>query len=188
MAASKQPGSIYQIKVTLAGIEPQIWRRFQVPSSISLNKLHEILQVVMGWDNCHLYQFIIDEEYYGRPEPGGFDDDVQNAKKVKLGEVYQGSKTSFVYEYDFGDSWEHEILIEKELPAEAGVRYPKCLEGVRSCPPEDCGGVWGYADLLETISDPDNEEYEEMVEWVGEDFDPEYFDLDDINQELKYIR
>jgi hypothetical protein len=188
MATSKQSSSIYQVKVTLAGIRPPIWRRFQVRSHTKLNRLHEILQVVMGWDNYHLYQFIIGDEYFGQPDPDGFDDDMQNAKKIKLSEVYHGPKTKFAYEYDFGDSWEHEILIESELSAESGARYPRCLKGARACPPEDCGGIWGYADLLEIISDPDNEEYEEMMEWVGEKFDPEAFDLDDVNRALKSIK
>jgi hypothetical protein len=112
---------------------------------------------------------------------------MQPARRVKLSEVYHGPKTKFMYEYDFGDSWEHEILFEKEMPAEPGSHYPVCLEGERACPPEDCGGVWGYADLLKVIKNPEHEEYEEMMEWVGEDFDPEAFDLDEINSALKVL-
>jgi hypothetical protein len=112
---------------------------------------------------------------------------MKDASKVKLSQIVRGEKQKFTYEYDFGDSWEHEILIEKILQPEAGVRYPVCITGKRACPPEDCGGIWGYADLLETIKNPDDEEYEEMMEWLGGDFDPEAFDLDSIDKALRTV-
>jgi Plasmid pRiA4b ORF-3-like protein len=105
-----------------------------------------------------------------------------------LAEIASSPKTKFIYEYDFGDSWEHEVLIEKILPPETGVRYPNCLTGKHACPPEDCGGVWGYAGLLETIQDSHHPDHEEMLEWVGGSFDPEAFDLDTVNRELKRLR
>jgi hypothetical protein len=176
---------IYQIKVTLKDSKPPIWRRFQVTSDTTLYKLHLILQEVMGWDNYHLHQFIVGHTYFGEPDP---DYDSEDDRKVNLSQIVEREKQKFTYEYDFGDSWLHEILIEKILLPEPGVRYPICLKGKRACPPEDCGGVWGYDDLLEIIKDPDNEEYEEMMDWLGGEFDPEFFDLDSINQRLRSIR
>ena len=181
---SKQ-APIYQIKVTLKDSKPPIWRRIQVTSNTTLNNLHLILQEVMGWEGYHLHQFIVGQTYFGEPDP---DFDAEDDSKVKLSQIVQREKQKFTYEYDFGDDWLHEILVEKILPPEPGVHYPLCLKGKRACPPEDCGGVWGYGDLLETIKDPGNEEYEEMMDWLGGDFDPEAFDLDYINQRLKSIR
>jgi tetratricopeptide (TPR) repeat protein len=187
MTASIQPvsGPIYQLKVMLKGSKPPIWRRFQVPGNISLRKLHLILQEVMGWTNSHLYRFEIGGTEFGEPENESYGLEVKNSHRTKLIRVAPREKTKFTYEYDFGDSWEHEILVEKILQAEPGVRYPVCLAGKRACPPEDCGGIWGYAHLLEVIRDPAHEEHEEMMEWLGGQFDPEEFDLDRLNQRLK---
>jgi hypothetical protein len=180
------PQNVYQIKVTLKGSKPPIWRRIQVTSDISLYELHHILQVVMGWEDYHLHQFIIGGTYFGEPHPDyGFDLEMVDETTVELNQVVSGAKTKFTYEYDFGDSWEHTILIEKILPLEAGKHYPICLTGRRACPPEDCGGIWGYAYLLEAIQNPDHPEHEYLLEWVGGGFDPEAFDLDEINGELK---
>ncbi|MBU0568609.1 plasmid pRiA4b ORF-3 family protein [bacterium] len=181
MPKAKQ--SVYQIKVSLRGIRPPIWRRFQVTGDTSLRKLHEVLQVVMGWGNYHLFQFIIYGTYFGEPH-SDYGSEMKDAQKTRLDGIALGEKTKFIYEYDFGDSWEHELLVEKILPVEEGVIYPICLKGKLACPPEDCGGIWGYADLLKIIRDPENEEYEEMRKWAGEDFDPEEFDPDEINRML----
>ena len=181
--------SVYQVKVTLKDMRPPIWRRFQVPADINLDELHMFLQVVMGWTNSHLYQFKMGGAYYGEAYPdNGFDDiEMKDASRTKLSELVDKEKAKFIYEYDFGDSWEHEILIEKALTAEPGVRYPICLTGKRACPPEDCGGVWGYSELLETIQYPEDPEYDEMMDWLGEGFDPEQFDVDEINQMLRAV-
>ena len=93
-------------------------------------------------------------------------------------------KVRFTYEYDFGDSWQHEIVLEKTLESEPDVAYPRCIDGARACPPEDVGGIWGYAEFLEAISDPNHENHDEMVEWVGGEFDPEKFSVDEVNKEL----
>ena len=111
----------------------------------------------------------------------------EDTRKVTLATLVRGEKAKFLYEYDFGDSWDHELLVEKVLPAEAEKRYPVCLTGKRACPPEDCGGIWGYASLLEAIRDPEHPEHDEMVEWVGDEFDPEAFDLDEVNRELHHL-
>jgi hypothetical protein len=189
---SKQTTSapIYQLKVTLKGSKPPIWRRIQVPSDISLYKLHQILQVVMGWTDSHLYQFVVSElfgkVYYGEPVPE-YGAEMKSARRMKLNQVASAEKDTFIYEYDFGDCWDHQILVEKILPAAVGVRYPLCLVGKRACPPEDCGGIWGYAELLETIKDPADPEYASMREWLDESFDPEEFDLEDVNQLLHQL-
>ena len=177
---------IYQLKVTLKESKPLIWRRFQVPGNASLHKLHRILQTVMGWTNSHLYRFEINEIEYGMPDP---EDDFyelhfEDSSKVRLVKVLPFEKDRFTYEYDFGDSWQHDILIEKILPVELGANYPICLFGKRACPPEDCGGIWGYSDLLRIIRKPKDEEYERMMYWLGGSFDPEKFDLDGVNKSL----
>jgi len=179
--------TVHQLKVTLKGSKPPIWRRIQVPSDTSLYRLHLILQVVMGWTNSHLYQFVVGRTYYGDPDPD-YGGEMKNARTRKLSQVAPAEKDRFVYEYDFGDDWEHDILVEKVLPAVPGVRYLACLGGKRACPPEDCGGIWGYAELLEAIKDPNHPEHEEMVEWVGGEFDPEAFDLEEINESLRDMR
>jgi hypothetical protein len=178
--------AVYQIKVTLKGSKPPIWRRMQVTSATTLAQLHQMLQCVMGWESYHLYHFVIGGMAYGDPsmleEMEG-----EDARRVTLAALVRGAKDKFLYEYDFGDSWEHELRIEKVLPLEAGKHYPVCLTGKRACPPEDCGGLWGYASFLEAIQDPQHPEHAEMVDWVGGEFDPEAFDLDEINRELQNL-
>jgi hypothetical protein len=185
-ATRATPRVVYQIKVTLKGSKPPIWRRMQVTSETTLVKLHRILQRVMGWEGSHLYQFVIGGIVYGDPGMLG-ELDVEDARTVTLDTLVRGEKSKFLYEYDFGDSWEHELLVEKILPQEEGKRYPLCLTGKRACPPEDCGGIWGYVDFLEAIRDPKHPEHEEMLEWVGGEFDPDAFDLEEVNTELQRL-
>lgn len=181
------PQTIYQLKITLKDVRPPIWRRVQVASERTLGKLHQIIQETMGWTNSHLHTFVIGGMEYGQPMPE-YDFDVRNEQRVKLSQVIAGEKFKFLYTYDMGDSWEHEILVEKLLPTDPQVRYPVCLTGKRACPPEDCGGVWGYASFLEAIRQPDHSEHEAMLEWVGGEFDSEFFDLDAVNRLLRQIR
>jgi len=177
---------VYQMKVTLKGSKPPIWRRMLVTSTTTFAQLHQIVQCVMGWEGYHLYRFDIRGMEYGDPsmleEMEG-----EDARRVTLETLVRREKDKFLYEYDFGDSWDHELLIEKVLPYEAGKRYPVCLTGRRACPPEDCGGIWGYASFLEAIQDPQHPEHEEMVDWVGGEFDPEAFDLDEVNSALQNL-
>jgi len=182
MAAKK----VYQFKVTLKGIRPPIWRRFQVVSSITFYELHHILQEVMGWYNAHLHQFdlggllVTDAETLAEGWGDGVDE-----QKARLNKYVGREGQKLGYEYDFGDGWEHTLLLEKILPAEKNIHYPRCLKGKRACPPEDCGGVWGYAELLEVLADEDHSEHEEYLDWFGGDLDPEAFDLDEINEILQ---
>jgi hypothetical protein len=171
---------VYQLKITLLGFKPLIWRRIQV-LDCTLDELHEHVQTAMGWTNSHLHHFRIGKQLYGSPElmQDNFEMmEYQDSTSTRLSDLApQGrKKVSFIYEYDFGDSWEHEIEIEGVSDPAPDKRYPLCLEGENACPPDDCGGVWGYANLLETISNKEHEEYEDMLEWLGGSFDPEAFD------------
>jgi tetratricopeptide (TPR) repeat protein len=180
--------TILQLKVTLKGSKPPIWRRILVPADITLATFHDILQTVMGWTDSHLHQFIIDGAYYGVPDREGWGPPVQSEKRAKLNALGLQEKSRFTYEYDFGDSWEHDILVEKLLAPEKGVRYPRCVKGKGACPPEDIGGVWGYEHFLEVMANPKDPEHAEMLEWYGGDFDPTAFTCDDINAMLAPVR
>ena len=178
---------IYQLKVTLRGIRPPIWRRLQVSSDTTLYKLHQIIQIAMGWENYHLYEFESGETRFGEPDPD-WGMDIKSSRRAKLSQVVKGEKTKFSYTYDMGDNWEHEVVVEKILMPELAQRYPVCVTGKRACPPEDCGGIWGYEELLEIMSDPTHEEYEERMEWLGPGFKPESFNVEQVNLALKRIR
>ena len=177
---------VYQIKVTLKGSTPPIWRRIQVTSDTTLARLHHILQRVMGWESYHLYQFVVGGMEYSDPrvleEMEG-----EDAQRVTLASLVWDEKCKFLYRYDFGDSWDHELLVEKILPRDEGKRSPLCLAGKRACPPEDCGGIWGYAGFLAAIRDPKHPEHAAMLEWVGGEFDPDILDLDEVNRELQRL-
>ncbi|MEX0806068.1 MAG: plasmid pRiA4b ORF-3 family protein [Candidatus Binatia bacterium] len=178
---------IYQLKISLRDIRPTIWRRLQVRGDVTLAKLHRIIQAAMGWYDSHLHQFIVGETCYGVPSREDLSE-VKDEKKVRLDQILSRPGRKMVYEYDFGDGWEQEILLEKVLQPDSKVRYPRCIGGARACPPEDCGGVPGYANFLEAIRDPRHEEHEEMLEWIGGEFDPEEFDLEEFDNALRRIR
>jgi hypothetical protein len=184
MAKSKS-SPVYQLKITLADIKPPVWRRVEV-TDCTLSKLHKIIQVVMGWDGYHLWAFDIEGDQYG-DDPEG-DADMTSARKLRLSEIVQAGIKKFRYTYDFGDNWEHVLQVEKVLDPAPQVKYPRCVKGSRSCPPEDCGGAWGYGDFLAAIQHPGHESHEEMLEWVGGEFDPEAFDIEAVNKELASVR
>jgi hypothetical protein len=184
-----RPAEIYQIKVTLRDSQPPIWRRIQVRSDITLAKLHKVLQRVMGWTDTHLHQFVIRDERYGVPD----EEDVgprktKDERKYKLGDVVPAEGSQFAYNYDFGDYWQHVLVVEKTLSAAEGVRYPICLAGARACPPEDVGGIPGYENFLQAVNNPNHPEHKEYLEWIGGTFDAEAFDLDAANRRLRLIR
>jgi hypothetical protein len=177
---------IYQVKITLDSIRPPIWRRVLIPAQTTLPVLHQIIQTVMGWHNCHLHSFEVGENSYTEHNPDFDTDDWSESEEgVRLARIAPAVGRKFRYDYDFGDGWTHTVLVEKILPAEPGRTYPVCLKGKRACPPEDCGGPYGYPNLLEALADPAHEEHEQMQEWVGEYFDPEAFDLEFINTRLR---
>ncbi len=181
-----KPPLVYQIKVTLDDTHPPVWRRILVPGNTTLLKLHDILQIVMGWEDYHLHMFNFEGLIYGDPADDEYGDlGTLDEVAYKLNRIIHREGQRFKYEYDFGDSWDHTLLVEKILPPQEGLRYPLCLKGKRACPPEDVGGVWGYENFLEAIRDPNRDEHEEYLTWIGGEFDPEAFDLEEVNTRLR---
>jgi hypothetical protein len=180
---------VYQLRIALHDTRPPIWRRVLVPGNWSLGALHYVIQVAMGWTNSHLHQFVVGDDYISLYPIDGIT--TRNAAKVALAEVALKPKFKFTYAYDFGDNWLHEVLVEKIIQPEDGVRYPVCVAGKRAGPPDDCGGPPGYESLLAIIRDPAHDEHEDMVAWLEEmrpGFDPDALDLDEVNRRLKKIR
>lgn len=187
----EKPQEIYQIKVTLLGTDPPIWRRLLVPADLTLDQLHGVLQRAMGWEDCHMHEFRIGQQRFGKPDPmervfGGLR--TASERTARLCSVLGRAGTKAVYTYDFGDSWEHQIVVEKRLASEPGRAYPACLAGERHGPPEDCGGIPGFYNLLEAISDPGHEQHEELLDWLGDNFDPEAFSVDQVNRRLASLQ
>ncbi len=180
------PNLVYQLKVTLKGIRPAIWRRIQVTDEIPLDRLHEILQIVMGWTDIHLHDFVVNGISYGDTsvDTGR---DMKNEKGVNLSYLVSREKTKFSYIYDWGDYWEHEILLEKIILFQKGTCYPVCVAGKRARPPENCGGPSGYKELLEIVSDPSHSEHEERFGWLSGDFAAEKFDVVSVNRRLQTL-
>ncbi|MBK7354180.1 MAG: plasmid pRiA4b ORF-3 family protein [Nitrosomonas sp.] len=172
--------SIYQLKVTLGYIRPPIWRRFLIASTDSLADLHLVVQIVMGWTDSHLHEFTKGKERYGVPDKD-FPADIHDESKFRINQILKQEKDKMRYTYDFGDSWDHEIVLEKILPFEVETKLPTCLKGSRACPPEDVGGSPGYEMFLEALADPNHPEHEGILEWFGESFDAEHFDLTEVN-------
>ncbi len=187
--AAVQPskGDVYQLKVTLSEVAPSVWRRLQVPDTITLARLHRVLQRVMGWTGAHLHEFLIGGQTYGEPDREEGPTKVLPERLVRLRDVATIEGTQFAYVYDFGDNWHHEVVVEKIRSAEKEKRYPVCLAGERQCPPEDCGGIAGYEEFLDAIRSADHPQHREMLEWVGGSFDPEAFDLDEVNRDVKVV-
>ncbi len=174
-------GDVYRLKITLMGSEPPIWRRVLVPGGTTLAELHMIIQVAMGWENDHLHLFRDGKRSYG---PRSSWEDMLDEEKVCLRDIAPQARAKFGYEYDMGDSWRHTIKVEAIKRATDDFKGVECLDGARACPPEDCGGLPGYEDKLVALKDPRNEDHAETVEWMGEDFDPEAFDLAEVNRWL----
>jgi len=174
---------IFQLKIALDGITPKIWRRFLVKDNISFHDLHNIIQLIIGWGSYHLYSFYIKKEEIGMPDPE-FRNELLNSKKIKLKDKLS-LKQKFGYVYDFGDNWEHILTVEKILDNKDAALVPACLEGERAGPPEDCGSYPGYYELMRIKKNKKHPEYKERIkEWLGEDFDFEHFDIEEINKGL----
>jgi hypothetical protein len=181
-----QRDSVLQVKISLLGVsKPPVWRRLLVPADLRLDRLHGVIQAAMGWENYHMHVFADGAHRYGLAdrELGH-----QDERKVTLGQLLKRARQRIRYTYDFGDDWEHEILLEGVLTAEPDMRYPVCVAGKGACPPEDCGGVWGYQDLRDALVDPAHERHEEMLEWLdlqtAAEFDPTRFDPEEVNGAL----
>jgi hypothetical protein len=173
-------GPIYRLKVTLRGSRPPIWRRFLVPGGITLKRLHDSLQAVMGWYDGHLHQFQCGGKLFGTSDRE-FGISRISETKTTVDQLLRRPKDRLLYEYDFGDGWEHDVILEAILPPGRGDRYPIVVAGHRACPPEDVGGIPGYEYFLEILANPKHPEYQEMVDWAGDRFDPEHFDLQETN-------
>jgi hypothetical protein len=189
----KESSKNYQLKITLTDSKPAIWRRFAVDSEIDLSTLHYVIQTVMGWRNSHLHQYRQKNVLYGELHDdfglgSGSKYKTVDEGKYRLNQVLIKPKDKIMYEYDFGDSWYHDLVLEKILDRDDNLKTPICSEGAMACPPEDCGGIWGYYDMLETIKNPNNPEYEHIVDWLGEGFNPEEFHLETINRDLKRFK
>ena len=176
---------IFQFKVTLKDSKPKIWRRFQAEDDLMFFDLHYIIQAVMGWENDHLYQFIVEKNrYIGDPEMLE-SDDIMDDGKTKLSDIFNEPKTKIIYEYDFGDGWEHELVLEKILEKDPKQHYPVCLAGKLNCPPEDCGGIYGFNNMMQILKDEKHPNHEGIKEWIGENYNPDFFDLETVNEFLK---
>ena len=180
-------GSIYQLKVTLLDSTPPIWRRLKVPGNVTLEDLHYIIQWAMGWENCHLHRLIVDDVHYSA-NPCEMDVEEKPSQNFRLDQLGLSAGEAFGYVYDYGDNWEHGIEVEEILPDEERICHAVCVAGERACPPEDCGGLWGYEEFLKAIKDPNHEEHEEMLDWIGGSFDPDVFDLQEVNRALKSMK
>ena len=174
---------IYQIKLTLKYSKPPIWRRIEISSETKLEELHKIIQTTMGWMNGHLHHFMVGNEFYNPPSE--WDDFGINYTGMKIKDFLFIKGEKINYEYDFGDSWIHELKLEKIKEKEQEIKYPRCIKGKRACPPEDCGGIWGYMELESIMKDKKHEQYEEMEEWLGGELDTEKFELERINEKFK---
>ena len=175
---------ILQLKITLEHIEPPIWRRFQISNDIGLSDFHEALQVIMGWENCHLHHFVTANTTIGIPDPDFEELETVDETTVRLRDVLVNVGDSLQYEYDFGDGWAHRVDVEKVLSSTEVQSVPNCLDGARACPPEDVGGPFGYLELLEAIADTTHERHTEFVGWIGEDFASGHFSVQEVNNAL----
>jgi hypothetical protein len=185
--SSKRAGfKLYELHVELEDITPPVWRRLIVPGDMTLPELHRLLQLVMGWTDSHLHSFTFGKTTYSI---GSVDDleelDMLDERRVTLESALATSVKTFVYEYDFGDSWRHLIAWKPVAKPNPERSYPLCTGGARSAPPEDCGGTGGYENFLEAIRDPRHEEHDSFLTWIGGAFDPEAFDLNAINRMLR---
>lgn len=181
---ARRPLTDYRLRVTLLDVRPPVWRELLLPGDLTLRDLHEVLQIAIGWTDSHLHFFEQGSRKWSNPDDeldADGDMAVDDEGEITLRKLCSTKKVGVRYEYDFGDGWEHELRFE---PANVPVRVPSCTAGARACPPEDVGGPYGYVEFLAAIADPKHEEYDELIEWVGGSFDPEAFDLTQVNKDL----
>jgi hypothetical protein len=182
-AVSEKPVQVFQIKATLKGVRPPIWRRFMIRGDMTLEQLHDTLQCLMSWYDFHLHQFTINGRSFTSEESDALGDmEAEDESRYQIDQVLPSVGETFLYEYDFGDGWEVVLKLERGLPADPGTTYPYCLKGKRTAPPEDCGGIPGYYSLLDNLAHPGTPEYDEAVDWLGgEPVDFEEFDVEAVN-------
>ena len=177
---------MFSLRITLDEVTPTVWRRLLVPGGIRLAKLHDVFQAAMGWTNSHLHCFTIGSQRFG-PQFDDYPEDEVDENAVTVLDAI-GEHRRFSYEYDFGDSWEHQIVVEEHVRLPHGLKHAVCLDGENACPPEDCHGSGGYAELLEALADPTHEDHDDLINWVGGAFDPASFDLAEVNVVLQRLR
>jgi hypothetical protein len=170
-----------QLKVTLRGVSPPIWRRVLVLAELTLFDLHRVIQIAMGWEDYHLHDFTIDRKRYAVPDREDFDNPIDE-RETRLHDVLR-ARQKFTYQYDFGDGWQHGVLVEKAVD-DATIRDVSCVDGARACPPEDSGGPWAYEEKLKALAAPNDPRTRELRDWIGQDFDPTLFNCDAVNEEL----
>lgn len=191
MPKQSEPKRTYHLKVTLIETDPPIWRRLSVPGDMTLRRLDRVIQTAMGWTNSHLHTFTAGGVLYS--DPGvEWEIPVKDERRVRIEQIAREEGEAFVYEYDLGDAWRHQVLIEQVHAGWGAADGPSCLAGERACPPEDCGGVHGYYETLKILADPSHDEYEDTKTWItsmtGGPFDPDAFDLEAVNVALKAWR
>jgi hypothetical protein len=175
---------IARIRIALEDIEPEIWRRVEVPLDLNLKSLHDVIQAVMGWQDYHLFEFAIGDKAYGLPGPDGdFGRKVLQAKLAKLETFVAQGVNQFAYVYDMGDDWRHTITIEAVEPSAPDQKYPRFIDGARRGPPEDVGGIPGYYEFLDAMAKPRHREHRRMIEWYGGPYDPG--DIDSFHLRLR---
>ena len=180
---------LYQLKITLQWSDPAIWRQVVVRADLRLDRLHQVIQQVMPWTNSHLHQFIVGRTYYGVPDlEAGLDFETLDERRHTVAELAPAAKKKFIYEYDFGDGWAHEVKLEKILPPDAGFKQPVCVAGANACPPDDCGGMGGYYNMLAILAKPKHPEYRQWHDWLGGKWDAKCFDLEETNRRLKRLK
>jgi len=179
--------TIRQLKVTLRQVKPPAWRRIEVESDLTLGELSPVLESAMGWMGGHLHVFDVGGARYGTPDPDWGTDDLDE-NRFRLGDMLPKVGMKMRWNYDFGDGWEHDVLVEAISLPQRGHEYPACVAGRRACSSEDCGGPWSYTGLLEAVANPDHPEHEELRCWLPPGFDPARFDLEETNAAMRSPR
>jgi hypothetical protein len=185
LAVVPPPQTVFRLRITIEGVVPTVWRRLLVPGAVRLARLHRIFQAAMGWTDSHLHAFTVGDKCYGMHFDDYPEDEIDETEVTVQKAV--GGHRRFSYEYDFGDSWEHSVVVEEVSRISRGLKFAVCIDGQNACPPEDCGGVHGYAELLEVLADPAHPDHDRTVQWMGGSFDATSFDLVSTNVALQQL-
>jgi hypothetical protein len=180
------PQTVLQVRITIEDVVPTVWRGLLMPGAVSLAKMHRMFQTAVGWTDSHLHAFTMGNQRYGIHFDDYPEDEIDENEVTVMRAV--GEHRRFSYEYDFGDSWEHTVVVDEVTTSTRGLKFAVCIDGQNACPPEDCGGVGGYAELLESLADPGHQDHDRAVQWVGDSFDPTFFDLVSVNVALQHLR
>jgi hypothetical protein len=178
--------TVHELRVTLLDVTPTVWRLIRVPSALPLSTVHAVIQLAFGWEDRHLHEWRVGDVTYGLSDEDSWGEDLADESIAVLGEIAPVD-SALRYDYDFGDGWEHLVEVMAVVPYDGNVAPVACLAGARACPPEDCGGPSGYEHLLDALRDPDDAEHEEVVEWLGDSFDPAAFDRTSVNHRLEQL-